>query len=115
MSSYAGVTFKTRMGSSGIVPEFSSEESPVVTHIPGSNTDDVQFGGRGNLRVTWQITVANLTNYNTLQSAQGATLRTLVKYDGSSVNNVMLLRVGPPNYHKSGTVIFTEAEFMVGT
>lgn len=114
MSAYAGVTFYVRMAAGGFVPEFSAEESPVVTHIPGSNVDDVQFGGRTNLRVSWTIRIGSLADYNTLRSAQGSTLRTLTKYDSTSVSNVMLVKLGPPQWHHEGDVL-AEAEFMVGT
>ena len=113
MGSYAGVTFGTR-AEQAFVPEFASEQNVTVTHIHNSDTDDVQFAGLGNRRVTWQIRLASLADYNTLRAAQGATLRTLTKYDGTTTSNVMLIELGPPTVHKSG-IVMAEAEFMVGT
>ena len=104
MASYAGITLVLRTGN-GFVNDWASEQNVSITHIPGSDQDDVQFGGLGNRRVTWQIRLASLADYNALRAAQGATLRTLTKYDGSTTSNVMLISLGAPTVHKGGIVI----------
>jgi hypothetical protein len=112
MASYAGITLelKTR---DGLINSWSAEQNVTVTHIPGSDQDDVQFGGMGNRRVTWPVLLASVADYNALRAAQGPTLRTFTNDDATTISNVMLLRVGAPQKHISGIVI-AEAEFMVG-
>jgi len=112
VGAYAAITFETLGGAGFDIADFFPEQRLVVTPLANGG-DDVQFLGRGTNAVSWPITVASISDYTTLLAAQGATRRTLTKYNGSTVSNVMLLRIGPPLPHWSGR-IKCEVEFKVG-
>ena len=113
MAAYAGITF-TIAGSAGDfdIDDLWPEQRVVVTPLANGG-DDVQFMGRGSSSVKWPLQLASAADYATLLAAQGSTKRTLTKWDGSTVANVMLLTLSAPKPHGSGAII-CDAAFKVG-
>lgn len=96
MPSYAGVTFTEVMPDPRSRPDWERRAFITERVIPYANKEDVQSAGRGNYRITVPVTLTNVGDLATLQSAQGATRRTLTNLFGSTYSNVLLVNVGPP-------------------
>jgi hypothetical protein len=90
-SSYAGVTFKALTPNNNrVVPE--EQEVVVVTHIPLSNRDNVQWGGLTNPTVEVDAMLDTMADLDTLRAARGMTGRPLT-LDGQIYNAYRLLNV----------------------
>lgn len=94
-STYAGVTFGVRVESGAWAPHWRQPSNISVRHIPYSNLDDVQSGGRGNFRLEVLARVTSLANLVTLQSSVDLTARTLT-LEGTAYTTTYLIEVGQP-------------------
>jgi len=96
--SFAGVSFSTIVQDEWF-PGWSRKPSVIITHVPASNQDDIQFGGLGNQTQTVEVLLDSATadvDIDTLQAALDGTARTLVLF-GSSYTNTYLIDMGTPH------------------
>ncbi len=111
MPTYAGVEFSVELGGGRMPIDFEREEKVSVTHIPGSDEEDVQWAGLGNGRLTLPAVFDDYADYLTLKAARGVTSRTL-SHAGLTFNNVILLRVSKPTKNPERDAVFADLEFM---
>jgi hypothetical protein len=93
MAEYAAVQFSPQLVSD-FHPDFDRELVVQRTHIPYSDSENVQVAGKGNWRVTLPIVVQSDADRLALIAAMGATPRTLSDFFGRTETNVMLVAVG---------------------
>ncbi len=94
MSTYAGATFECATGDSrGFRPDWARELALTVTHIPGSDTDDIQSGGLQNARITIPAIIESDADYALLKAAVGITPRTLGDYYETNYTSVILVSI----------------------
>ena len=112
MGTYAGITFEV-MAEGQWRPCWHREQSVSRRHLPGSNKDDVQFGGLGNWRIAVTASLTDDDDATTLYAAVGPTLRALTDFLGAGDDyaNVMLSGVSSPKRHPTKEVWLIELEF----
>ncbi len=103
MATYNSVTINVLK--IGETPIFWEQESNMVRrHIPYSNKDNIQSGGRGNFVMKISCYLTSAADLATLQASVGTTARTLGSLDGSNYSNTYLIAVRNP--HKLGKESF---------
>lgn len=93
-------------------PHWENEPNVSVRHIPGGNTDDVQFGGRGYGKLTVKCYVTSDADVSTLQSSVDGTGRTLGSYNGSDYTNSYLTKISDLRRWDSGQKWTCTLEFL---
>lgn len=114
MPSYAGVAFYVaRQGHS---TRFWERVTHVSTrHIPYSDNDDTQYGGKGHWEWTGQIYLTSEEAYTTLEAVAGDnTARTLSDFLGDDWAGVRLQKVGAPDRLIKVGAIYCDVEFKRG-
>jgi hypothetical protein len=97
MTTYNGATFYVLVdGSGGFRPDWEKELALTITHIPGSDEDDIQSGGLANGKVTVPVLIESDAGYALLQAAVGITKRTLASFGGANYTNVILTAIRKP-------------------
>lgn len=121
MTGFSNVPFRIlRLGNGpDTVQDFGRPAFANTIHVPGGNTNETFLLGRGVPVVTWQIELANATNYNLLDDAvqTTATLRvphgisaadhTEAVYFGTTydeIASVTLLSLSSPVMRIDGTI-----------
>lgn len=110
MSSYNGATFLCRIPD-GFRPDWEQEPNVNRRHIPYANRDDVQGGGRGNLRITIPAKISDDSGLALLRAAVGVTKRTLADYYGTNYTNTMLVAVRSPRRLANTAEWFVDLDF----
>ena len=112
MPTYASITFGVEMTRQRFIPLFAREQLVSVEHIPGSDEDDVQFGGLAYGKLKFRAQCDTYADYLALVAARGTTRRTLT-YNARSFTNVLLLQVGAAEEHAEHSGLITaDLEFM---
>lgn len=95
MGSFNSVTFQEILDQDIYRAHWSQEPNVSVRHIPYSTSDDVQFGGRGNNRLTVEVLITADADIDTMRASVDGTARTLTLYS-SNYSNTYLIGVGEP-------------------
>ena len=112
MPTYASTTFGVEMTRSRFIPLFSRAQLVNVEHIPGSDEDDVQYGGLAYGTCKMRAQFDTYAEYLAIVAARNTTRRTLT-YNGRSYTNVLLLQVGAAEEHAEHEGLITaDLEFM---
>lgn len=94
MGTYNAVTFQEILDQDVYRLHWAQENNVSIRHIPYSNQDDVQFGGRGSFTVTVEVLLLADADLTALQAIQGdGTARSLTLYSTVYANSY-LMRVG---------------------
>ncbi len=112
MSTYAGATFYTVEEGQGLRPDWERTLALTVTHIPGSDVDDVQSGGLSNQKITIPAQIESDADYALLKAAVGITPRTLSSYYGVNYTNVILTGIKNARRIAWKETWFCDLEFM---
>jgi hypothetical protein len=96
MPAYAGVSFDVVKSSDGLSEGIERPKHVSITHYPDTDTDEIQFGGKGTPRVTLKVYVYTQAGCDALEAAWGPTVRALTGWrsDADSIN-AMLIDVKP--------------------
>lgn len=103
MGSYASVTFSELLEPPIYRAHWRQEPNVSIRHLPYSNTDDVQFGGRGSHRVTVEVLIQADADIDAIRASVDSTARTLTLYS-TSYPNTYLIDVGTPKRFDSQAV-----------
>lgn len=90
---YGTTTFEVEIASK-MRPDWNEESGVVKQHIPYSNTDNIQFMGRGSKEITVRVYVTSDTHWATLKTYKGdGVARTLAGFLGGSFSSVYLKEI----------------------
>lgn len=112
MATYGGITFRT-MAPSGIVPDWTSETQIARRHIPNSDTENLQFMGRGNYKISVICRFASQVDRALMRQLAGDGIgRTLADFLGETHSDVILVNVkNPQRLATNASYILAELEF----
>lgn len=113
MPTYAGVLFNVERDGDGFTPYWHRGEPHVNReHIPHSNREVVQYGGKGNMRWEGQIYLDSLAEYAALEAVSGdGAGRDLNDFLEDSITSVRLNSISRPERDPIGEMFRCHVEF----